>query len=287
MTLTYYGSTIIPFSSRDVSVDLEELRPAFEELCPDLYLLRITQVDFLKKHLPGNIVDQIDERTWSMYILGELNLKEYRNIEAGLSEADIKIFKEFLPSRYRGVSNFNLSATGDGWKMERIPAYTDGHRQAKVRDSENTDYNIYPRFFRELPEQCVNSSLKNLMKYGCKLARDYSGADHFNVRVQHMMILSEFGRAATNAPEGIHQDDSDYIVSAFVIERENITGAESRIYGPDKTTMLYKSTLEPGEGIFQPDRNTQLWHDVTPVTAIDRSRTGRRSIIGLDINILK
>ena len=85
-----------------------------------------------------------------------------------------------------------------------------------------------------------------------------------------------------NSPEGIHQDGVDFIVSALVMNRTNIEGGESILYDVYKNE-IYRTTLYPGEGIFQEDR--KLWHFVTPIKSIDNC-VGYRDILGIDINII-
>ena len=45
---------------------------------------------------------------------------------------------------------------------------------------------------------------------------------------------------ATNAPEGIHQDGADYIVSALVLERKNIKGGKALYTVKTKKPVLLK-----------------------------------------------
>ena len=84
---------------------------------------------------------------------------------------------------------------------------------------------------------------------------------------------------------GIHQDGMDYIVSALVISRSNISGGRSIIYGNDKSTRILEVELCPGQGILQPDKNTQLWHDVTPIQSLDDISAGSRSTLGFDFTV--
>ena len=87
---------------------------------------------------------------------------------------------------------------------------------------------------------------------------------------------------AHNSPEGIHRDGADFIVSAFVLNRKNVSGGESIIYNENKK-QIYKTTLNNNNGIFQEDQ--KLWHFVTPIQSIDNKNIGLRDIIGLDISL--
>jgi len=102
----------------------------------------------------------------------------------------------------------------------------------------------------------------------------------------HLMgLIARNVKKVCNAPEGIHQDGANYIVSALVIERKNVQGGTSVIYGPDKREILYSRELQEGEGIFQADMHSPLWHYVTPISKVDKDQPGHRYIIGLDFSV--
>ncbi len=128
-----------------------------------------------------------------------------------------------------------------------------------------------------------------MIKYVARKIRNTNaGIDKLNMVVHHTLTYSYSDYSSTNAPEGIHEDGMDYIVSALVIERKNIIGGKSVIYGKNATTSLLEVTLKDGQGIFHPDKGSDLWHTVTPCTLDESNRHtyGYRSTIGIDINIL-
>lgn len=84
---------------------------------------------------------------------------------------------------------------------------------------------------------------------------------------------------AHNSPEGIHRDGCDYIVSALVMMRNNVSGGESIIYDQNKM-INYKTILDDEEGIFQED--IKQWHYVTPIQTLEDGM-GFRDILGVDI----
>lgn len=85
-----------------------------------------------------------------------------------------------------------------------------------------------------------------------------------------------------NSPEGIHKDGSDFIISAYIINRSNIIGGESMIYDNDKN-VIYKNILYTDNGIFQDDK--KLYHYVTPIKSVN-NYIGYRDILGIDIDII-
>ena len=113
-------------------------------------------------------------------------------------------------------------------------------------------------------------------------------ASDIEITMHQMCCYADVIVPGDNSPEGIHQDGADYIVSALVVERAGITGGESVVYGSDKKTEYLRRTLAPGEGLFQADKGTPLWHYVTPIHEDPTVPPlyGSRSIFGFDINIL-
>jgi hypothetical protein len=108
------------------------------------------------------------------------------------------------------------------------------------------------------------------------------------MNLHQMFVFADMMSVGDNAPEGIHQDGTDFIVSALVIERAGIVGGESIVYGPDKKTEYLRRTLQAGEGIFQADKGSELWHYVTSIKEDPETPPdyGHRSIIGFDIDVL-
>ena len=80
----------------------------------------------------------------------------------------------------------------------------------------------------------------------------------------------------------MHRDGSDFLITAYVINRSNILGGESMIYDKDKK-LIYKKLLYSDNGIFQNDKD--LYHYVTPIQS-DGNYVGYRDILGIDIDII-
>lgn len=110
-------------------------------------------------------------------------------------------------------------------------------------------------------------------------------ATRLAVSLHQMLTLARPYCMAEPAPEGVHQDGADYIVSALVIRRRNIGGGNSRVYHGHGGRLLLSHTLAEGQGLFQPDEGSPLWHEVTAIHA-DSEAGGERMILGLDIHVL-
>lgn len=93
---------------------------------------------------------------------------------------------------------------------------------------------------KELPNNLFNDDLITMLKFvPFKIGR-YTKKSKFAITAHHTLIFCENGRKSTNSPEGIHQDGIDFIMSAFVIDRQNINGAKSIIYANDKKQKYLK-----------------------------------------------
>jgi hypothetical protein len=99
-------------------------------------------------------------------------------------------------------------------------------------------------------------------------------------------VCARPSRSGHPAPEGLHQDGADFIMSALIVERTNVRGGVSRVYeDPGGTTPLLEIELQPGQGIFQMDAGSRLWHEVSPIEVDDPSREGHRMAFGLDLHV--
>lgn len=104
-----------------------------------------------------------------------------------------------------------------------------------------------------------------------------------NISCHQVRLLSFPDLDSDNAPEGIHKDGADYIVSALILNRHNIVDGISNIYN-SKQELLEQHQLQLGEFIFQEDR--ELWHDITPIKS-KKPFIGYRDILGFDLKIIE
>ena len=136
---------------------------------------------------------------------------------------------------------------------------------------------LLSKFLTDLIGQTTALSVLYHSHINCKDVRK-SPIRGVKVDIHQVRQMVYPGHVSTNSPEGIHRDGADCIVSAFVLNRTNITGGESIVYNSQKS-QIYKTTLQPGLGMFQEDR--ELYHFVTGVHC-QNNRIGYRDIIGLD-----
>ena len=285
------------FTLRQLGIDQDmfigELLPTFSTLHLDPYDAKRNKIAFLKRRLPsaGQTLDGFLPR----YYAGETDLDEIHDLIRTLKDADRHEFDRIglTGRRKRSVASFDCFRTGGGkarvrpqndWFLRRIPA------QGFAQNVASTDPRSFTRVFHEASERLMEnpSLLPRLMENLAAMVGELHPEAHaLKMTMHQMFIFADMMTEGDNAPEGIHQDGADYIVSALVVERAGILGGESIVYAPDKKTEFLRHTLMPGEGIFQDDRT--LWHDVTPFKEDPRTPPayGSRSIFGFDITLAR
>jgi len=273
----------------DVKDISDKLKTAYEtDYEWDYYLLRQNKIEFLKRNLQPDILNQIPDEFWESYYNETILDLELSPILENLSRQQFEKFSKIRPTRKRLVSEYNLIYSDDSWKISRVPSKPFGQDDALISLEDAQDYRLARRIFKEVPKSLEYDFMHELMNV---LADDLrislpSHPTSLNIVFHYTVIYCFQGINGTNSPEGIHQDGMDHIVSALVIERNGIKGGKSIVYEGDAETELFEVTLQAGQGIFQPDKNTDLWHTVTPISCLPDKATGYRSSIGLDITIL-
>jgi len=279
-----FDSPIVLFDLEDLAIDklnfFSEMKPVYIDLPWDYYDVRKEQYDFLFKKLPKK--EEKFEEIFIPYYLGKLPIEVLDPYIASLNSLDQKKFFEIKPYRRRVISHFALDYK-DGWDIKRIKIKNFEQKDIKQ------DYRQLPRQFSEASDILVslNSFNKFIVGIG-NIVKDLNkSVKYLQMIVHNTGVIATQDRMGKNSPEGIHQDGFDYIVSAFVVERNGIEGARSEIYGPNKHTKCLVKTLKEGEGILQRDRNSELWHTVTPFKKTSPALSyGTRNTIGVDINII-
>ena len=267
---------------------LSELQAPFKNMSADMYLVRQKEIEFLKNNLDQSLVQQSNE-FWFDYYTGRLDERSKGALISELPKNLQEKIKTIKPTRFRAVSEFNLcSISNNKWSIERVKVAPFSQGEA-LTNSKDVDYRQAERIFDELPDEYAGHALKDLINHSANMVRaDNPDVKEMGLVVHHTDIKAEFNNnalnVATNSPEGIHQDVMDYIVSAFVVERNNIAGGVSTVFGADKITPIFQTTLNEGMGLFQPDKDTDLWHVVSPITALSE-HGGNRATVGFDFTI--
>lgn len=270
---------------------LDELKVGFEHLDADWYLYnqRIIETVFSVKpelKLSEHFKDVIEK----FYLTREGDVSVFLN-SLPLSKQEKTQVEDKLSvlrnTRYRAISTWIVEKNNDGNHVV-YRAEEDSFSQPQAISSREFDFRLYPREFMKLSENADNASLKAVFSAASdKVFQIESTAKRLKLICHHTKIITDKDNLGSNSPEGIHQDGMDYIVSAFVVERNNISGGESVIFGADAKTPLFKIALQPGQGVFQPDVGTDLWHVVTPFHLKNIDEQGVRASIGFDFEIME
>ena len=267
---------------------LREIAPTFSMLAWDFYDVKRAQVEFLKSryYYERHRLDIF----LGDYYMKRVTLEAVGDLIADLSETDRHVFNRVVPRRKRSIAKFDLNCVDDKWQIERLKC------ESFVQNVTASDPRSLKRIFNETSElvtakPCFKQLIGSIADMAAMAEREYKQRDAQKIKMtfHQVSLLADIINEGRGAPEGIHQDGADYIVSALVIERIGIIGGESVIYFPDRETELWRHTLLPGQGIFQADQGTCLWHDVTPIR--DDPTTpppdGNRNTFGFDINVIE
>lgn len=269
-----------------ISLDsfLRENGPTFSTLPPDMYDVRREQIQWLQECLP---FIREKELFWKDYFLGKTDPDALLPYYRQLDQEQQQQFDQIAPFRFRGVSQFMIYTKN--LEIQRIPINSFTQSLALHEHEKKFDWRKLPRIFSEIEDRYVQlPSFIALLKGIARKILQFDGEiQRFRIVAHHVRVKSRTHRIKGNSPEGIHQDGYPYVVTALVVERENVDGAESQIFDEEMTHPIFTCTLMPGCGILQPDLGTNLWHQVTPIYPIDPLKEAIRSTIGLDIEIEK
>lgn len=272
----------------DLNIDkktfLNYFKPLFEQLEDDDYLVRENQINFLKSVFKNDIesINTIHRD----YFEGKISKDA---IQPWIDKLNSQQKEEFdllsVVTRQRNISSFTIDKN-----------HTITRVQEDAFEQNVEDFRVWKRVFKQASKKCVeNEFFYQLLK------RVFDLVSAIHPEITKLKITSHFMRTLSyqkikgeNSPEGMHEDGAQYIISALVINRENITGAESQIFEKfdNKKEQIFSTTLKPCEFIFQADTGEEktfgndLWHYVTPIEPIDTSKKGIRDIIGFDIEII-
>ncbi len=271
---------------REMNVDqgllLRDVLPSFELLSWDYYDVRREQVEIIIAGCP--YLDAESKANLAKYYRGMLPLQMLTPLIDRLARSERERLRELQPYRRRHVNKVRCAKSDSGeWQIALC------RTGAITQIVDDLDYRSIERIFPRIDETIWNhSEMQKLILAVITLVSELEPqARLLTMTCWQNGLVARPERAGNNSPEGIHQDGADYIVSALVLERRNVAGGTSRIFGPDKATLLFEHTLGQGEGILQSDAGSPLWHDVTPIELNDSGsgQIGIRNTIGFDINV--
>lgn len=132
-----------------------------------------------------------------------------------------------------------------------------------------------------LPETVANPFLMDLIR--CSFDQlpldDEKRRQTWEVRVHQIRIVANPGEVGEPAPEGIHQDGTDFL-TLHLVSRDNVKGAESTIYDLDRKPLFTYTMTEAMDTFILED--PRIMHGVTSVFPADGNSTATRDLLGID-----
>jgi hypothetical protein len=104
-------------------------------------------------------------------------------------------------------------------------------------------------------------------------------AGGWEVRIHQIRIVADPGVPGLPAPEGVHQDGTDFL-TLHLVGRDNVEGAETTIYDLERRPIWRHTLREPLDSLILED--PRVMHGVTPVLSADGVGRGTRDLLGVD-----
>ena len=101
----------------------------------------------------------------------------------------------------------------------------------------------------------------------------------WEVRIHQIRIVASAKVPGLPAPEGIHQDGTDFL-TLHLVRRHNVVGGESTIYDLGRQPIACHTMTEPLDSFIIED--PRVMHGVTPVHSADGLWPGTRDLLGVD-----
>ncbi|MFC5721423.1 2OG-Fe dioxygenase family protein [Streptomyces gamaensis] len=174
------------------------------------------------------------------------------------------------PYRFRRYGTFRLR---EGL-LERLPhsAFFQDKAVNKVNGG-------VPRMFAPLTDTVARSAALRTLVRALHGRLPGPRTDIDTCGVHQIRVTATASAEGLPAPEGVHQDGHAY-VAQVLIRRQDVTGAESRLYDPARR-LLHRTVLTtPLEAIVLDDR--RVLHDVSPVRAAPGAVVGVRDMLLVD-----
>jgi hypothetical protein len=274
------------FNLSDFGIDLdallEQIGPTFDSLPLDIYEKRRQEVLFLKNRFPDH--GAALSAFFFDYMSSKARLSDLSNIISTLSGAEVFALEHTGDVRHRSIAKFDVSFNEENHndlksivKMERVPAA--GFVQMT---SKSADFRALPRYFAEASEQVTsNNSVQKLLRSVVTKVKEQRHAPVHRLELTlHQVIVSVDAETPFILPDGIHQDGSDFIVSAIPIIMNNVIAPVSTIYDANLHPIL-ETQLGIGQGLLHDDRT--YWHGVS--TLCSSGTAGKRGTLGLDVQL--
>jgi aspartate/methionine/tyrosine aminotransferase len=132
-----------------------------------------------------------------------------------------------------------------------------------------------------LPDTVGNPFLHALVRatFACLPIDGEKLRNNWEVRIHQIRIVASPGAPAMPAPEGIHQDGTDFL-TLHLVRRHNVEGGESAIYDLERRPVWKSTMRETLDSLILED--PRIMHGVTPLQSADGRQLGTRDLLGVD-----
>jgi hypothetical protein len=191
---------------------------------------------------------------------------------------------DLQPDRYleRGAM-FRLRRFGRYYYAPADDALTPLPQQPYFQPKDENPYagGIERTFAALLPDTVHNPFLHALVRstFACLPVPDDRQGKTWEVRIHQIRIVASPGKPGLPAPEGIHQDGTDFL-TLHLVRRHNVVGGESTIYDLGRQPIACHTMTEPLDSFIIED--PRVMHGVTPVHSADGLWPGTRDLLGVD-----
>jgi hypothetical protein len=132
-----------------------------------------------------------------------------------------------------------------------------------------------------LPDTVHNPFLHALVRatFAClPVAGDRQGKA-WEVRIHQIRIVASPGEPGLPAPEGVHQDGTDFL-TLHLLRRHNVVGGESTICDLERKPIWHSTLREALDSLILED--PRIMHGASPVHSADGRTSGIRDMLGVD-----
>ena len=244
-----------------------------------VHVLRLSDIGIDRDAFIGDVRPSFERTKWDMYDVTKRRA-EFEKLGTPLNAVQQAAFDAITPHRRRAMRKYTLTPRdGEQWLIEP--------NDERTFSQSVSDYRSSTREFELIePEISTHAGILTLLAAVAQTVREYRPAlTHINAVLHQVTVVARPAELASPAPEGLHQDGADFIVSALVIERSRVTGGVSKVReGHDSEPML-EVELGAGEGIFQADAGTPLWHEISAIKLAEGADAGHRMTFGIDVHV--
>ena len=174
--------------------------------------------------------------------------------------------------RYRTRRHATLTAAEGGTDLELMPHQP--HYQTV--DYNNLNGGI-ARHYEPIEDRIrKGGTFDSLLTLGARVSGALAPFSRWHIEAHQFRITADGTQNGQPTPEGVHRDGVTFVLMALV-DRDNVTGGESTVYGVEKQPLNSFTLTEPRELVFVNDE--RVFHGVSPVLQDDSSRPGHRDVL--------